>query len=180
MKKTMLVILLVLLGATGFTATAQAATCDDVVYSATMLASNPNIGDACLEVVEEEEVTVVKLHARVVRQSVNSTIVQWQLPDGSWTNPDRTYPPYGATARIGGKEVRISDLAPKQEVNVYIVSEGNFTIVESEAPAAPAPVCPSRWRRLVGPSWRKCRWSSWTSNAAALPPACPRTWNSRI
>jgi LPXTG-motif cell wall-anchored protein len=138
MKKTMLVILLVLLGATGFTATAQAATCDDVVYSATMLASNPNIGDACLEVIEEEEVTVVKLHARVVRQSVNSTIVQWQLPDGSWTDPDRTYPPYGATARIGGKEVRISDLAPKQEVNVYVVSEGNFTIAEVSEPA-PAP-----------------------------------------
>ena len=140
MKKTMLVILLVLLGATGFTATAQAATCDDVVYSDTMLSSNPNIGDACLEVIDEEEVSVIKLHARVVRQSVNSTIVQWQLPDGSWTEPDRTYPPYGATARIGGKEVRISDLAPRQEVNVYIVSEGNWTLAEvSEPAAAPTP-----------------------------------------
>ena len=138
MKKTMLVILLVLLGATGFTATAQAATCDDVVYSDTMLSSNPNIGDACLEVIEEDEVSVIKLHARVVRQSVNSTIVQWQLPDGSWTDPDRTYPPYGATARIGGKEVRISDLAPKQEVNVYIVSEGNWTLAEGSAPSAAA------------------------------------------
>jgi len=137
MKKTMLMILLVLLGALGFTATAQAATCDDVVYSSSMLNSNPNIGDACLEVVEEDTTTVLKFRARVVRQSVNSTIVQWQLPDGSWTNPDRTYPPYGATARIGGKEVRISDLAPKQEVNVYIISEGNWTLAEASAPAAP-------------------------------------------
>ena len=136
MKKTLLMILLVLLGAIGFTANAQAATCDDVVYSATMLSSNPNIGDACLEIVEEESISLVKLHARVVRQSVNSTIVQWQLPDGSWTEPDRTYPPYGATARIGGKEVRISDLAPRQEVNVYIISEGNWTFAEGSAPAA--------------------------------------------
>lgn len=142
MKKTMLMILLVLLGALGFTTTAQAATCENVVYTDTFLTSSPNIGDACLEVIEEDEVSVVKLHARVVRQSVNSTIVQWQLPDGSWTDPDRTWPPYGATARIAGKDVRIADLAPRQEVNVYIVSEGNFSIVEAAAPrmaAAPAP-----------------------------------------
>lgn len=160
MKKTMLMILLVLLGALGFTATAQAATCDDVVYSSSMLESNPNIGDACLEIIEEENVSMLKLRARVVRQSVNSTIVQWQMPDGSWTNPDRTYPPYGATAKIGGKEVRISDLAPKQEVNVYIVSEGNWTVAEVAAPAAPKPAA------APAPAPRK---------AAPAPAPMPRT-----
>jgi len=141
MKKTLLFTMLVLLGALGFTSAAQAVTCDDVTYTDTMLASNPNIGDACLEIVERNSAMFAKLKARVVRQSVNSTIVQWQLPDGSWTEPDRTYPPYGATAEIGGKEVRISDLAPKQEVNVYVISEGNFTVAEVAAPAAaPAPM----------------------------------------
>jgi LPXTG-motif cell wall-anchored protein len=167
MKKTMLVILLVLLGATGFATTAQAATCDDVVYSATMLESNPNIGDACLEVVQEEEISVLKFRASVVRQSVNSTIVQWQLPDGSWTDPDRTYPPYGATARIGGKEVRISDLAPKQEVNVYIVSEGNWTLAEgSGSSAAPAPKAAATAAATSAPAARK---------AAPAPEPMPRS-----
>ncbi len=136
MKKTMLFTMLVLLGALGFTSAAQAVTCADVSYTDTMLASNPNISDACLEIVERNSAMFAKLKAKVVRQSVNSTIVQWQLPDGSWTTPDRTYPPYGATAEIGGKEVRISDLAPKQEVNVYVISEGNFTVAEVAAPAA--------------------------------------------
>jgi LPXTG-motif cell wall-anchored protein len=142
MKKTMLSTMLVLLGALGFTSAAQAVTCADVSYTDTMLASNPNIGDACLEIVERNSAMFAKLKARVVRQSVNSTIVQWQLPDGSWTTPDRTYPPYGATAEIGGKEVRISDLAPKQEVNVYVISEGNFTVAEVVAPAAAAAPAP--------------------------------------
>jgi len=140
MKKLILASMLAALGVTAVTSTAQAATCDDVVYSAALLESNPNIGDACLEIVERGSASAVRLKARVVRQSINSTIVQWQFPDGSWSDPDRTYPPYGATAEIGGKEVRISDLAPKQELNVYIISENNWEVAEmAEAAPAPAP-----------------------------------------
>lgn len=142
MKKTILFTMLVLLGALGFTSAAQAATCGDIIYTDTFLGTNPNVHEACLDVVERGSVSYVKMKARVVRQSVNSTIVQWQLADGSWSASDRTYPPYGATAEIGGKEVRISDLAPKQEVNVYVLSEGNWSIAEVVAApvAAPAPM----------------------------------------
>ena len=42
MKKTMLITMLVLLGALGFTTTAQAATCSDVIWNAEMLESNPS------------------------------------------------------------------------------------------------------------------------------------------
>lgn len=139
MKKTILFTMLVLLGALGFASTAQAVTCADIDYTDTLRATNPNIGDACLEVVERDTVSFIKLKARVVRQSINSTIVQWQMPDGSWSAPDRTYPPYGATAEIGGKEVRISELAPKQEVNVYVVQENNWFVVEEDAAPAPKP-----------------------------------------
>jgi LPXTG-motif cell wall-anchored protein len=152
MKKTMLMILLVLLGALGFTSTAQAVTCSEIVYTDGLLASNPNIGEACLQIIEEEGTSVVKLHARVVRQSVNNTIVQWQRPDGSWTDSNRAWPPRGATARIAGKDVRISDLAPKQEVNVYIMSEGNWTIAEVSAPTTPRRVAAAPAPRKAAPA----------------------------
>ena len=144
MKKITLFTMLVLLGALGFTSAAQALTCDDITYTDALLATNPNVGESCLEVVDRGNASFVKLKARVVRQSVTSTIVQWQMPDGSWSESDRTYPPYGATAEIGGKEVRIADLAPKQEVNVYIVKENNWVVTEDVAApaavaAAPAP-----------------------------------------
>jgi len=138
MKKTTLFAMLVLLGALGFTSAAQALTCDDITYTDSLLATNPNVAEACLDVVERSGIIFVQLKARVVRQSVNSTIVQWQLPDGSWSESNRTFPPRGATAEIAGQEVRISDLAPRQEVNVYIIKEGNWEVIEVAAEPAPA------------------------------------------
>jgi len=138
MKKTILVITLVLLGAIGFTTTAQAATCSDVIWSAELLESNPNIAPACLDVVEKGGTTAVKLTARVVRQGVNSTVVQWQQPDGSWSASERRFPERGATAEIGGQTARISELAPRQVVNVYIPMAGNWSL-PAPAAAAPAP-----------------------------------------
>jgi len=140
MKKTMLITMLVLLGALGFTTTAQAAGCSDVIWNAEVLESNPNVGAACLEVVTKGNTDAVKLHARIVRQGVNSTIVQWQMPDGSWSASERRFPARGATAEIAGQTVRIADLAPRQELNVYIPMANNWSLPAPAAPAAaPAP-----------------------------------------
>jgi len=147
MKKMMLITMLVLLGALGFTTTAQAASCSDVIWSAEMLESSPNIANACQEVVEKRGTEAVKLHARVVRQGVNSTIVQFQLPDGSWSPSERRYPERGATAEIAGQTVRISEMAPRQEVNVYIPMAGNWSLpappVAAAAPPPPPPPAPA-------------------------------------
>ena len=84
-----------------------------------MLENNPNIAAHVLKLLKGGT-QAVKLTARVVRQGVNSTIVQWQMPDGSWSASERRFPARGATAEIGGQTVRITDLAPRQVVNVYI------------------------------------------------------------
>jgi hypothetical protein len=141
MKKTILITMLVLLGALGFTTTAQAATCSDVIWSAEMLDGSPNIGAACREVVDKQGTQAVKMKARVVRQSVNSTVVQWQLPDGSWSAAERRYPERGATAEIAGQTIRISEMAPRQEVNVYVPMANNWSLPAPPA-AAPAPPPP--------------------------------------
>ena len=135
MKKTILITMLVLLGALGFTTTAQAADCSDVIWNAEMLETSPNIAVACREVVVKQGTQAVKLKARVVRQGVNSTVVQFQLPDGSWSPSERRYPERGATAEIAGEEIRITDMAPRQEVNVYVPMADNWSL---PAPA-PAP-----------------------------------------
>jgi hypothetical protein len=141
MKKTILITMLVLLGALGFTTTAQAATCSDVIWNSEMLESSPNIGNACREVVDKQGTQAVKMKARVVRQSVNSTVVQWQLPDGSWSPAERRYPERGATAEIAGQTVRITEMAPRQEVNVYVPMANNWSL-PAPAPAAVPPPPP--------------------------------------
>jgi len=141
MKKSILLSVMTVLVGLGFTltASAQMPTCDDLVWNPTVLADNPNVGDACLEVVNIGGEPVAKFRARVVRQSVNSTIVQWQLPDGSWSPAQRRYPASGFRAQVEGKEVRIFDLPERQEVNVYVPAGESWSMPVAEAAAA-APV----------------------------------------
>jgi len=152
MKKLFLFTLLTFAGSLGFAtiASAQSLTCDDLVWSAAVLANNPNVGDACLDVVNIDGQPNAKFHARVVRQSVNSTIVQWQMPDGSWSPSQRRYPERGFSARLQDKEVRIMELPERQEVNVYVpassdtwsvpMAEAATTSAAPVAAAAAAPV----------------------------------------
>ena len=145
MKRTALISTLIAVGALGFTAAANAQDvgCDDIVWGSEILADNPNIGDACLDVVEKGGVNAAKFTARVVRQSVNSTIVQWQLPDGSWSAAQRRYPDRGSFAEIGGQTVRISELAARQEMNVYLPEGGYWTLPAPEPEPAVAPASPA-------------------------------------
>ncbi|MEE8339706.1 MAG: hypothetical protein V3R56_06145 [Xanthomonadales bacterium] len=132
MKKTILLSTLFLLIGMGFTVSANALTCADLTWSAERLAKNSNIADVCLEVVERNGGNYAKLRAKIVRQGVNSTVVQYQRPDGSWSASERVFPA-GFEALIAGENVKIADLAPRQELNVYIRGEGNFSV---PAPAA--------------------------------------------
>jgi hypothetical protein len=143
MKKTILIPTLILLFGMGFTVSTIAAdyTCADLTWSAQRLAKNANIANVCLEVVERNGGTFAKLRARIVRQGVNSTVVQYQRPDGTWSASERVFPE-GFEALIAGKSVRIADLAPRQELNVYIKGEDNFTIPAPVAAAAPPPPPP--------------------------------------
>jgi hypothetical protein len=142
---------LVVVGSLGFstTASAQDVTCDDIIWGPEILADNPNIANACLDVVEKGNTMAAKFTARVVRQSVNSTIVQWRLPDGSWSSAQRRFPARGATAEISGRDVRIADLADRQEVNVYFPMTGGTwslpvaeVVEEAAAPPPPPPPPP--------------------------------------
>jgi hypothetical protein len=141
MKKTIVLSTLLLLGGLGFAATASAQElgCDDLVWSPNVLTDNPTIHEACLGVVERNGQPVAKFKARVVRQSVNSTIIEWQRPDGSWTDAQRRFPDRGFMAEVGDKPVRILDLTARQEVNVYVPGGEAWSapVAEAAAPAAP-------------------------------------------
>ena len=144
MKKTILISALIAAGSLGFAANASAqdVTCNDIIWGPDVLADNPNIGSVCLDVVEKRGTMAAKFTARIVRQSVNSTIVQWQMPDGSWSASQRRFPGRDAFAELEGQEVRITDLADRQVVNVYLPEGGHWTLPEPEVAAAPPPPPP--------------------------------------
>jgi hypothetical protein len=142
MKKMILIPMLILFIGMGFTVSASAQySCADLTWSESRLEINAGIADVCLEVVEKNGANFAKLRARIVRQGVNSTVVQYQHPDGSWAPSERVFPE-GFEAQIGGEDVRISEMAGRQEVNVYIRSEGNFAVPEPVVAVAPPPPPP--------------------------------------
>jgi len=85
---------------------------------------------------------VAVFRARVVRQSVNSTIIQWQLPDGSWSPAQRRYPQSGFTAHIGDQAVKVLDLPDRQVVNVYVPAGDAWSVPMAEAAPAAAAAAP--------------------------------------
>ena len=143
MKKTFLIPTLILLTGMGFTVTASAQdwNCGDLTWSASRLDTNPNIAEHCLDVVERSGAPFAKLRARVERQGVNSTVVRYQAPDGTWGASERVFPG-GFMAQLSGQDVRIVDMAPRQEVNVYVRAEGNFSFPPAAPVAAAAPPPP--------------------------------------
>ena len=145
MKKTLLVLVLLLFGGLGFgaTASAQDVSCNDLIWTDAAREVNPNIADFCLEVVDKRGEPMAKLTARVVRQSVNSTIVQWRTRGGSWSPTERRFPDRGFMAEIDGQSVRILDLPARQEVNVYVAAGDMWSLpAEPVAAAAPPPPPP--------------------------------------
>ena len=140
MKKTFLLSCVALAAVSGYSisAMAQTPTCADVVWGENALVDNPGLRDNCLEVVQRGGAWYARMRAKVVRQGATSTVVRWQNTDGTWGASERTYPPRGFTANVDGKDVEISQLQPGQEVNVYLIDEGNFALPVLEAAAAPA------------------------------------------
>ena len=65
-------------------------------------------------------------------------LASMQLPDGSWSAAQRRFPERGATAEIGGQNVRISDLADRQVVNVYFPLGEHWNLPPEPAAAAAA------------------------------------------
>jgi len=143
MKKTLLILMLALLTGLGFTmnANAQDWNCADLSWSAERLESTPDIATHCLDVVERNGIPYAKLHARIIQQSVNSTVVEYQSPNGSWSGKQRVFPG-DFTAEIGGKTIKVQDLPVRQQVNVYVKPEDNFSY-PSAAPAAAAAPAPA-------------------------------------
>jgi len=130
---------LVIAMAFSLTAQAQSPTCADVVWNQAALDRIPQVENHCQEVVNRNGSWYARIHAKVVRQNPASTTVQFQNPDGTWSKTERVHSPVDFTAQIAGKDVKISDLNPGQEVNVYLRDQGNFTVRNVASTSAPAP-----------------------------------------
>ncbi|MEM1401776.1 MAG: hypothetical protein AAGG55_00470 [Pseudomonadota bacterium] len=113
------------------TASAQsggALTCDDLVWSAQVLASNPDVGKSCQGVYERAGKLYAKVEIELVRARGNRLTFKTVHTDGSMGNNRSVMVPNSWRASIDGEEYRSSELLPGQKLNVYL-PEDRFALL---------------------------------------------------
>jgi LPXTG-motif cell wall-anchored protein len=129
---------LMLVGLVAVPASAQDLTCDDIEFAADLVADYPDVGDACLEIIEKGGERFARLHAQVWREGNKTMTVLYELRDGGWSSPRKVTPPEEWRASVSGQQLRVNELEKGQELNVYI-REGRWEIAMADLEATEVP-----------------------------------------
>ena len=108
-------------------AQSTAPTCDDLVWSAQVLAENPDIRESCQGVYQRGDDLFAKVTIQVTRVSGNRLGFRALHLDGSLGKPRSISVPSTWRARLDGQEYRARDLMPGQRLYVY-VPEDRFAL----------------------------------------------------
>ncbi|MEM1190802.1 MAG: hypothetical protein AAF933_02745 [Pseudomonadota bacterium] len=110
----------------------SAPTCDDLVWSAQVLAINPDIRKSCQGVYQRGDELFAKVTIEVTRVSGNRLGFRPQHLDGSMGKPRSITVPSTWRARLDGEDYRVRDLMPGQRLNVYVPEDRFALAVENE------------------------------------------------
>lgn len=105
-----------------------ALTCDDLVWSAQVLAANPDVGKSCQGVYERAGKLYAKVEIEVVRARGNRLTFKSVHTDGSSSSNRSVMVPNSWRANIEGEEYRAGELLPGQKLNVYL-PEDRFALL---------------------------------------------------
>jgi hypothetical protein len=115
---------LVALAGLGLSANVSATdlTCSDITFSPEAFAAYEFIDQACLDMVERDGGVWAKLTARVDAQTSSGTHFRYRHSDGELGPSNKAALRADFQTAIDGAAVRISDVAVRSDVNVYIGS----------------------------------------------------------
>jgi len=135
MKKQLVLAMGMTLSVTAGQAMAQEAaapTCDDLQWSAEVLAANPDIGKTCQAVYEKDGKLYAKASIEVVRVRGNRMTFRTMHTDGGKGDSRSVQLDNSWRAEIGGRQYRASDLMRGQQLNVYL-PEDRFVLSVEDA-----------------------------------------------
>ena len=130
---------LLLIGMVALPASAQEITCDDIEFAADLVAEYPDIGEACLEIIEKGGEQFARLELEVLREGQKTLLVHYRLRDGGWASPREVTPPEEWRASLSGRDVEVKDVPKGQMLNVYI-REGRWEMAMADLEAETIPV----------------------------------------
>lgn len=98
----------------------RAPSCDELVWSAQMLATNPDIKDACLGVYQKGPNFYAKVRLKLISIRGNRLSFRAVHKDGSLGSTRSIVVDNDWRATIDGRQLRAQQLEPDQELSVYI------------------------------------------------------------
>jgi hypothetical protein len=110
---------------------AQEIACSDVEYDAEIMASYPEVQEACLDVVEDQGVQYVHLRAKVLNNWVSSMTIRYEHSDGTWGVLKTVTPPEGFTAIVNGSPTPVEEIQEGTVMNIF-VPEGRWEIAMAD------------------------------------------------
>lgn len=115
---------------------AQEIACSDVTYDAEIMATYPEVQEACLGVVEDQGVRYVHLRAEVQNNWISSLTIRYEHADGTWGLLKTVTPPEGFTAIVNGSPTPVEEIQEGTIMNIF-VPEGRWAVamVDVEMPA---------------------------------------------
>ena len=140
---------LIALAGLGISANVIAAdfSCGDLTFSPEAYEAYEFVDQACLDIVDRNGGTYVKMTAVVVAQSGHQTRIRYRHSDGKMGPIHLSKAPDDFETMISGRPAKLSDLAVRQEMNVYLSdtywSAPAVVVVEVEQAAAPPPPPPA-------------------------------------
>ena len=117
-------------------------TCSDLTFTPDAYAAYGEIDKACLEIVDRDGGTYAKFTAKVVAQTGSGTHFRFRHADGELGPSHKSNMPANFETMLGGKPVKVKDLAVRQDINIYVGNEYWALPVVEVAAAAPPPPPP--------------------------------------
>jgi hypothetical protein len=110
---------------------AQETTCADIEYDAEILASYPEVQEACLDVIEDQGVRYVHLRAKVLNNWISSMTIRYEHADGTWGLLKTVTPPEGFTAIVNGSPTPVEEIGEGTVMNIF-VPEGRWEVAMAD------------------------------------------------
>ena len=115
----------------GTPAIAQEIACTDVAFDAEIMASYPEVQEACLGVVEDQGVRYVHLRAKVLNNWISSMTIRYEHADGTWGLLKTVTPPEGFTAIVNGLPTSVDEIQEGTVMNIF-VPEGRWEVAMAD------------------------------------------------
>ena len=135
---------LIALAGMGISANVSALECSDVTFTPEAYAAYEFVDKACLEMVDRDGGTYAKMTAKVVAQTGSGTHLRFGHADGDLGPSHKSNANPKFLTHLQGKDIKVKDLAVRQDINIYVPAEfWSEPVVEVAAAAAPPPPPPA-------------------------------------